>query len=230
KNPGKSLPKGFLFSILTLLAVALLVWWASVGIMPWEELGAADAPIIVAIWNIAPPVVITLINIASVASLFGTLLGLMLYSSRILFAVSRDGYLPRAFGFLQPKFTSPYISVLVMGIVSIILCFFSNLSRMVSAASGSALGIYILVALSVIFLRKKERNLERPFKIKGWLFPLVPILVIAMSLLVFSSYIFSDPVTFYVFVGVAVFGVLYYLLIGKRNKRNATVMSDEKEK
>ncbi|MDD5658804.1 MAG: amino acid permease, partial [Actinomycetota bacterium] len=112
KNPGKSLPKGFLFSILTLLAVALLVWWASVGIMPWEELGAADAPIIVAIWNIAPPIVITLINIASIASLFGTLLGLMLYSSRILFAVARDGYLPRAFGFLQPKFTSPYISVL----------------------------------------------------------------------------------------------------------------------
>lgn len=217
KEPGKTIPRGFLYSIMVLLAISLLLWWSSVGVISWQELGKSDAPIIEAIYSYSSPSVLFMINVASVASLFGTLLGLMLYSTRVLLSVSRDGYLPHILSAIHPRFSSPYVSVIVVGIISIGLCFFSGLERTVAAASGSAVGVYVLLALSVIFLRKREPDLKRPYKIKGWLYPLVPVLTIVMALIVFSSYFFSDRATFYVFIAAAAIGAVYYLAVGKRN-------------
>lgn len=88
--------------------------------------------------------------------------------SRAICALSEAKLIPQKFSKLHPKFKTPYVSILLVGILSMIAPFFGKemLTWLTDAGSFGAVVAYFCVALSFVLLRKNEPELERPYKIK----------------------------------------------------------------
>ena len=88
--------------------------------------------------------------------------------SRAIFALSEIKLIPESFSKLHPKFNTPYIAVIFVGICSVIAPFFGEemLTWLTNVGSFGAVLAYLFVAISFILLRKNEPELERPYKVK----------------------------------------------------------------
>ncbi|TMI48589.1 amino acid permease, partial [Candidatus Bathyarchaeota archaeon] len=88
-------------------------------------------------------------------------------SSRISYAMSRDGVIPKAFGRLHKKRNTPFISIIAFSSVSVALALSGELSFVAELYNFGALIAYVIVGLSLISLRNKEKAVFRPFKTPG---------------------------------------------------------------
>lgn len=88
--------------------------------------------------------------------------------SRAIFALSEIKLIPEIFSKLHPKFKTPYVSVALVGILSIIAPFFGRqmLTWLTNAGSFGAVVAYFFVALSFVILRKQEPDMQRPYKVR----------------------------------------------------------------
>ena len=109
----------------------------------------------------------------------------MKMSFRILYAMSRDGYLPKTLLSMHRRFKTPYVANL-LGSAFILFLVATGVIRVIGYVSGfTTLLCFILVNLSLIKLRKEKPLLRRPFRTP--LYPLTPILGIALSLVLIAS-------------------------------------------
>jgi APA family basic amino acid/polyamine antiporter len=110
-----------------------------------------------------------------------TVLIMMIVTSRMMYGMARDKALPEGLSKVSPKFKTPALAVLVTMILTIIplgLYFFGDISTVADATVFGVLITFFLVNLSLIVLRKKKPELERPFKLKPsirWL-PIISLL------------------------------------------------------
>lgn len=89
--------------------------------------------------------------------------------SRLTFAMSQDGSLPKFFTKLHRRFRTPYVSIIVFSSLAIVvvLIFSAQLEVLAEMYNFGALIAYMIVGLSLISLRNKDRNLVRPFRTVG---------------------------------------------------------------
>ncbi len=89
-------------------------------------------------------------------------------ASRVLFALAESGYVPKAFARLHPKYQTPYVGVLTIGLVSCISPLFGRtiLVWLIDASSFAVMIAFLFVAIAFIALRNNEPELERPFRVK----------------------------------------------------------------
>jgi amino acid permease-associated region len=133
--------------------------------MKSAELVTADA--MKKLWNnkqLAANVVI----IGGAAGILSSWNSFFIGGSRAIFALSEIKLIPEAFSKLHPKFNTPYIAVIFVGILSIIAPFFGQemLTWLTNVGSFGAVLAYLFVAVSFMLLRKNEPELERPYKVK----------------------------------------------------------------
>jgi amino acid transporter len=149
-----------------------------------------------------------LIMLTAFASVFSLLLGY----SRIPYAAARDGNYFRPFARLHPTKHFPHISLLTLGAAAIVFCFFSLKDVIAALVVLRILLQFLLQHIGVLYLRRSQPDLPRPFRL--WLYPLPPI----AALLGFTYILISRPgferelylATALIFVGTAI-----YFLRGK---------------
>ena len=92
--------------------------------------------------------------------------------SRAIFSMAESRMLPGRFASLHPKYKTPVNALLLIGVLSLAAPFFGRtmLIWISDAASFACCLAYCMVAISFIILRKKEPDLERPFKVKHYKF------------------------------------------------------------
>jgi basic amino acid/polyamine antiporter, APA family len=188
KNPQRDLPIGILGALALCTSLYILVAAVLTGVVPYGELGVAD-PIALAIDRIGRPGFSLVIKIGALMGLSSVLLVNTYGQSRICFAMSRDGLLPKALGAIHPRFHTPYIGTILLGVISAVAAAIlpiAILGDLVSLGTGLAFSV---VALSVIWLRTTRPELERPFRvplggvwIKGVWVGVVPALAILLCL------------------------------------------------
>jgi APA family basic amino acid/polyamine antiporter len=88
-------------------------------------------------------------------------------ASRISYAMSQDGVIPKAFGKLHKKRDTPFVSIIIFSSVSVALALSGELSFVAELYNFGALIAYVIVGLSLISLRNKEKAIFRPFKTPG---------------------------------------------------------------
>jgi amino acid transporter len=107
---------------------------------------------------------------------FGSVFSLLLGYSRIPFAAARDGNFPVVFGRLHPKGRFPYVSLLVLGGVACVCCFFS-LGEVIAALVVLRIVLqFSLQHVGVMLLRTRRPEMPRPFRV--WLYPLPPVVAL----------------------------------------------------
>jgi amino acid transporter len=185
KDAARTVPRAILISIALVAAIYLAMNISVLSVLPWQRLvGAGTLETRQAVVStfmetaygprIGPAlgkVAAVLVMVTAFASVFSLLLGY----SRIPYAAARDGNYFRVFGRLHRN-GFPHISLLALGAAAICFCFFSLADVIAALVVLRILLQFLMQHVGVIYLRKSQPEMKRPFRI--WLYPLPPLLAI----------------------------------------------------
>ena len=179
KNPGKTIPRAILLSILFVGCLYVVMNISILGVVPWQEIqprqGNSDLYVVSIFMgrvygNWAANAATVLVMWTAFASVFSLMLGY----SRVPYAAALDGNYFRAFAKVHPESRFPHVSLLALAVVATLFCFFS-LADVIAALVVIRITLQFLVqAAGLIVLRIRRPDLPRPFRM--WLYPLPALL------------------------------------------------------
>ena len=184
KNPSRDVPIGILGALIVCTLIYMAVAAVMTGEVPYVEL-SSPAPVAVAIdrmglhWADIPLAVAPggqlnlisfLIKIGAITGLSSVMLVLCYGQTRIFYTMARDGLLPRVFAVIHPKFRTPWLGTILLGVLIAVTAAFLPISLLGQLVSFGTAVAFSIVCLSVIYLRIKHPELERPFRVPGGIF------------------------------------------------------------
>jgi APA family basic amino acid/polyamine antiporter len=184
KNPRKDMPVGILGSLVICTILYILTAGLLTGVTNYTTLNVA-APVAVGMAATGVRWGEYLVLIGSIMGLGTVMLVMLLGQSRVFFSMSRDGLLPAWAGKVHPRFRTPYISSIAVGIFVAIFAAVIPIGILGELVSIGTLLAFVIVCAGVMVLRRREPDLPRPFKTP--MVPLVPILGIVVSLYLMGS-------------------------------------------
>lgn len=230
KDPDHTIPKAYIAGILTLVFLALGVMIMAGGVGDWRQFSDVNDPLPQAMKVVVGEnsgwlhLLVWIGLFGLVASFHGIIMGY----SRQIFALAREGFLPKRLGQLNPKFKTPGAAILTGGVIGITAIFSDNLikfndqsltANIVTLSVFGALNMYLVSMAALFKLRRSEPNLYRPFKAPFYpVFPAIALGLGLFSLLAMIYFNFSLFVLYIVLMAIA-YGVMMML----RNKHLASV-------
>jgi APA family basic amino acid/polyamine antiporter len=224
RNPRKDMPIGILGSLVICTILYILVAGLLTGVVSYTTLNVPD-PVAIGVdaagvgwgFDVAGHHVklsSLLVKLGAIAGLGSVMLVMLLGQSRVFYSMSRDGLLPKWAGKVHPRFRTPYISSITVGIF---VAFFASLipiGILGELVSIGTLLAFVIVCAGVWVLRVTRPELPRPFK-TPWV-PLVPILGIAVSGLMMVS---LPGETWLRLVIWLIIGMVIFFTYGRRHSR-----------
>ena len=203
KNPQKDVPRGIIGSILIATVLYIIVTLILTGIVPYTELGVND-PVAFAMRYVGHGTVGAVIAV-------GAILTLLTYSlARLLFAVSKDGLLPKFMTEIDQKHRTPKKATYAAGVAAVFFAGFFPLNVLAELTNIMALAYLMLVSLGLLKLRKMfGKPKAGEFKV-----PFVPLLPIVSILTCIVLMLRLQTVTWIVFGIVMVIGLIIYFGYG----------------
>ena len=206
KNPGKTLPRSIIFSILGIMSLYFVMQVGVLGSVPIEQIKSATSVaslVLEQAWGISAAKVFTVfIVIAAVGSVFAGLLG----GSRVPFEAARDKLFLPVFARLHPKLHLPTAGVLTMGVITAIGSLFT-LTDVINAAVATLVIIQSVAQVAaIVVLRRRQPNLLRPYR--QWLYPVPTIIALAGWLYIYYS---ASWLSMGLSIGWIVIGILAFL-------------------
>jgi len=213
KNPGKDMPVGILGALTICTILYILTCAVLVGIVPYAQLDV-PAPIALAADKMGLPWFAFLVKVGAIAGLSSVMLVLLYGQTRVFYTISKDGLLPKSLAAVHPKFQTPWINTIIVGIAAMLAAGFLSLDALSDLSNVGSLAAFALVCITVIYLRRSNPELVRPFRTP--LFPLVPILGAVMCLILLMS-LMSTPATRNFFLIYLAIGIVVYFVYGIRS-------------
>jgi APA family basic amino acid/polyamine antiporter len=225
RNPQKNMPIGIIGSLVICTLLFVLFGYVMTGLAHYTSFKDSAAPVAIAILHTPYVWLGYAVILAILIGYTSVILVDLLEQSRVFYAMSRDGLLPKVFSELHPRFHTPSKS-------NIVLCLFISLfaglvpiSIVGEMTSIGTLLAFVMVCLGILILRKKEPGTHRPFKTP--FVPLVPILGILTCLVM----MFSLPADTWLrlFIWLAI-GLAVYFGYGKKHSKLKREQEISKEK
>jgi amino acid transporter len=220
RDPGRVIPRSILISTAAVAVIYFGINLSIIGVVPWRQFVPAaehaESNFIVSVFmqQIYGPGVATVFTLLVLWTAFGSVFALLLGYSRIPYAAAESGYFFHAFGRLHPTKDFPYISLLVLGAISIIAGFFP-LGTVIDALIVTRILVQFMgQVFGVMLLRRRAPDLPRPYRM--WLYP-VPALVALLGWI----FVFATTQLRVILFGLAVLalGGLAFLLWSWSTKR-----------
>lgn len=232
KNPQKDLPVGIIGSLIATTVIYVLVALVLTGMQPTSgvevPMDFLKAPMAYVMSNVGQNWVAGFISIGSLAGLTSVLLVLQLAATRILFAMSRDNFLPPAFQKLHPKFHTPHRLTIVLGIVGIIGTLILDLNVAAELCNFGTFTSFIIVCVAVLILRKTDPDRPRPFKVPfSPYFPIAGIVCCGGLMIYSMQFLTKSTLLFPAWLGI---GALIYLHYGYKKNRVVEIFDTRKKK
>jgi basic amino acid/polyamine antiporter, APA family len=166
KNPQRDMPLAIIGSLLICTVLYILVSGIATGVVPYQELDVPD-PIAKVADRAGLGWISSLIKLGAIAGLSSVILVQLLGQSRVFFTMSKDGLLPPFVNTIHPKFRTPYLSQIIIGIFVAIPAGFLTVREAGSLVSIGTLLAFAIVSAGVLVLRIREPGLARPFRVPG---------------------------------------------------------------
>jgi APA family basic amino acid/polyamine antiporter len=165
------------------------------------------------------------IKVGAIVGLTSVILVLMYGQTRIFYTMARDGLLPKVFSRVHPKFRTPWINTLVVGLAVAGAAGFFDINFLGDATSVGTLAAFGIVCLTVIWLRRTHPDIPRGYRVP--LYPVLPVLgILSCFALIFTV---EDRVLRF-FGWYIVASVILYFVYGMHNSELAKghqVIADE---
>jgi APA family basic amino acid/polyamine antiporter len=207
KNPGRNIPLAIVLSAVVLIALYTSVVVVAVGIVPPDVLSEQSSPIAFVAEQAMGPAGAVLITVGLAIAGLAATNEAILAQSRVLYAMSRDGYMPKALCKVHKRFCTPHLAIAVGAVFTMIFAATGLVNFVVYAVNFGFIIGFSIVNLSVIKLRKIAPHLKRPFKAP--LYPLTPIAGIAAS--IFLA-LFIEPSVLILGVELIIVALLVYYI------------------
>ncbi len=224
RNPQRDMPRGILGSLLICTTLYVAVSIVVTGMQHYSEL-SVDAPLADAFKATGHPFFAGVISFGAAVGLTTVCLILLLGQTRVFFAMSRDGLLPRFFSRVHPRFRTPYRPTILLGVVIAIVAGFTSLSELAELVNIGTLFAFVVVAVSVVILRRTRPDLPRAFRTP--LVPALPLLSVCASLWLMLNLPAETWLRFAIWMAI---GFFVYFLYGRRHSRLATGESTPAER
>lgn len=214
KDPAKDVPKGIVGAMLFLLLTATLVVFLLPGAAGASVIGGSGVPLVDALNASGNEKLATAVNALGLAGLIASFFSIIYGYSRMVFALSRAGYLPQ-FLSLTGKRHIPTWALIVPGVIGFLASLSGEGGLMLSMAVVGATISYALMALSHILLRKQQPDLHRPYKTPGGVFTSGMALI--LSLIALTGVYAYDPRAFWYTLILFVVIAAYYFFYSKNH-------------
>ncbi|MFF4602466.1 amino acid permease [Streptomyces sp. NPDC001339] len=218
KNPQRDLPRAIMLSLVIVTVLYCLVAAVAVGAMPWQSFEGSEA----ALAGILKAVTgqswwAVLLAFGAVIAIASVVLTVLYGQTRILFAMSRDGLVPKAFSKVHAKTGVPRINTVIVSLFCGVLAAAVPLAELADATSIGTLFAFALVNVAVIVLRRTRPEMPRSFRT-----PLAPLFPAIGFLMCVGLMLSLGVVTWVVFGAWMAVGLVIYFGYGKRRSRLAT--------
>jgi APA family basic amino acid/polyamine antiporter len=217
KNPAKDMPFGILGSLIACTVIYILVSIVLTLIVPYTQLNVPD-PVAVAVDAFGPQWAwfAKTIKVGAIIGLTSVILVLMYGQTRIFYTMARDGLLPKIFSKVHPKYRTPWINTLLVGLLVALAAGFFDINSLGDMTSVGTLAAFAVVCLSVIWLRRTHPEIPRGYRVP--LYPFVPILGILSCLWLITS---VPNYVLMIFAGYTAVMIVMYFVYGMRNSELA---------
>jgi len=170
QDPKRDLPRGLIGGILVLLAFCAMILLVGPGGAGSAALMNSGNPLVEAlesphVYN-GPTLVSRFVNFVGLAGLIASFFSIIYGYSRLVFAMSRAGYLPRGLSLTTARKT-PYLALIVPGVIGFLLSLTGQGDLLILVAVFGATISYVMMMASHIALRIREPDLERPYRTPG---------------------------------------------------------------
>jgi amino acid transporter len=158
KNPSKTIPKAIIVGILIVLAFYLLTNFVIFGVVNWTDLSKTNVPLVLASTMMIGAVGGLIIGIGAIVSVSGSNESGMLGIARLSYAMSIKGLFPKIFSKVHPKYKTPYMALIIQGIIAFFLSIFGGIRELISFSVFNLAFSFLLVCLSLIILKKGSEH------------------------------------------------------------------------
>jgi ethanolamine permease len=217
REPRRTIPVAYISGILTLTALAFGVMILAGGAGDWKMLANLNDPLPQAMKIVVGQtsgwlhMLVWLGLFGLVASFHGIIMGY----ARQIFALSRAGYLPAVLGRLHPRFRTPDVATIAGGAIGIAAIYSDTLvsiagqsltASIVVLSVFGALVLYVVSMLSLFRLRRREPDLDRPYRAP--LYPVAPAVALLLAIVALAAMVYYNPVIFLLFAAIMLVAVL----------------------
>ncbi|MFN4146279.1 MAG: ethanolamine permease [Runella sp.] len=216
KDPKKTIPRGYILSILTLVLLALGTMLISGGVGDWRLLSNIDYPL--------PETLSMKLGRDSVWSKLFASLGLFgliasfhcntIGYSRQIYALAREGYLPDFLADINERYATPHWALIGGGLVGFVALFTGHTAELIILSVLGAMVMYVTSMISLFVLRKKEPTLERPYLTP--FYPWFPLVALGLSVLCMGAIMYYNRQLSLLFFGLLLGALLVFKVFGQR--------------
>ena len=216
-NPQRSVLLGFGSAILTLVVLCLLTFLTSIGVGGWETIvypepgaEAADSPLPLALARLlgADSFVYKAVTFIGLFGLVASFHGIILAAGRASFEFGREGFAPKELGIVHSKFKTPANALIVNMVIGIIALFTGKTAEIITIACFGALSLYIISMISLLVLRRKEPQLDRPFRVP--LYPASPIIALVIAAIAFIAITIYNPILALIYFAILAVSYIWF--------------------
>ncbi len=192
ERPERTIPKAIVFGMLFVVAFYLLTNLVVVGAVGTSALSTTSTPLILAAQTIftGPILGVVMVAIVGIGALF-SILGAdesgTIGTSRLAYAMSLDGLLPRSFAKLHPRYGTPYVSLIVLCSLAFVASIFGGLQTLIDSSVFLLAFVYLATCLSALRLERKHPTEASGLRLRT----LIPVLGAAFS---FVLLLLVDPI------------------------------------
>lgn len=213
RNPQRDLPIGIIGSLLVCSLLYITMSLVMTGIAPYTDLNVGN-PVSYVIQLVGQDWIAGVISLGAVTGMITVILVMLYGGSRLLFAIARDGLLPKTLYKVNPKNQTPVTNTWIFGILVAICAGIIPLSRLAELVNMGTLLAFMIVSIGVIFLRKNKDIPTGGFKVP--LFPVLPIASFFACLFLVSQLSIQTWIACGIWF---VIGIIIYLIYGRKHSR-----------
>ncbi|MGI5480131.1 amino acid permease [Streptomyces lavendofoliae] len=218
KNPRKNVPLAIMICIGIVTLLYCLVAVAAIGALSADQVADQPAALSLIVDRVTESAVGGgIIAFGAVVAIASVVLAVMYGQTRILMSMSRDGLVPHVFEKVSPRTATPVANTWIVAVVFAVPAAVVPLDVVLNLTTIGTLAIMVVVNIAVIALRRRYPDTDSGFRVP--LYPLSPVLGVAMCLYLIWGTGWTTWVQFAVFL---VVGAVVYALYGRRNSRLAT--------
>ena len=224
RRPQRDLPLGFGWAMATLVALTALTLFGAVGADGWQAVvydgtDTSNSPLPLAIAHVVDKGSwqFTALTGVGLVGLVASFHGILVAGSRALLEFGRAGYAPRAVGEIHAGTRTPVVALIANMIVGLVALVALDTDDVILIAVFGALTLYVLSSAAVIALRRREPHLARPYKTP--LYPVSPLVAIALSLVCAGAMVQSYPNMAIAYVAIMSVAYALFVLFVPRDRR-----------